>query len=463
MELWMRLGQPLEDVIGDHERVLDAWEAGGVRGLVFGRAAFMPSPAVGIHAEAVPAFAPNESVYRALGVEPPPPPRESLPQRRAQLDRMLDGAKRRGWVVLIFEPAAFRGPGGDGNVMLDDLARRAYLARAQDTLEAFPQVDGAIVDGPEWPYEPASDRATLGPYARLRGRARDMFEEMPPAGRQVAARLGQDFDALAAAQRRLRDRLGGLDDATVARHATGGVLGGLGLLGYDPGIVDFLRFRMDALLDFVGALRAHLDGTGRRYRLGMGPRTASFGPVAGYDFARLAEPLDYLLPKHYFWHRGYDGMYGSWARWVQALLSWNPRLSEASAFAAVRALLGIEVPGVETLAGLDDGFPPSFFESYVADQTRRAIAATGDPERVVPWVDVGRLPHDGDPIPPGDLRAILRASAAAGLRRFLYHNHAHLSPAEWGVISELCGQRWPGPGAGGYCPPDGFHIHPTGF
>src|SRR5262245_16989999 len=247
MELWMRLGQPLEDVIGDHRRVLDAWQAGGVRGLVVGRTAFMPRGAVGIQAEAVPAFAPNPRVYRALEVEPPPPPREELPERRAQLDAMLDDAKARGWVVLVFEPAAFRGPGGEGNVMLDDLAQRAYAARAQDTLEAFPQVDGAIIDGPEWPYELSGDEAALGPYARLRGQSRDMFEEVGPAGRAVAARLGYDFDALAAAQRRLRDRLHGLDDATIAAQATGGALGGLALLGYDAGVVDWLRFRMDAL------------------------------------------------------------------------------------------------------------------------------------------------------------------------------------------------------------------------
>jgi len=459
----MRLGQPLEDVIADHERVLDAWQAGGVRGLVIGRMVFMPTLCAGIHAEGIPAFEPDARVYRALDVEPPAPPRESFPEKRAQLDRMLDGARRRGWVVLIFEPAAFRGAGGEGNVMLDDRAQRAYAARAQDTLAAFPQVDGAIIDGPEWPYELSGDPAALGPYARPRGQARDMFEPIAPAGRALAARLGYDFDALVAAQQRLRDRLGRLDDATVAAHATGGLLGGLGLLGYDAGVVDWLRFRMDALLDFVRGLRERLDRSGRRHRLGMGPRTASFAAAAGYDFARLAEPLDYLLPKHYFWHRGYDGMYGSWARWVQALRSWNPGLSEPSAFAAVRALLGIELPGVETLGQLDDGFPASFFERYVADQTRRAIAATGDAERVVPWVDVGRLPHDGDPIPAGDLRRILSASAAAGLRRFLYHNHAHLSPAEWGVISELCGQRWPGPGQDGYRPPDGFHIHPTAF
>src|SRR3989442_11803628 len=312
MELWMRLGQPLEDVIADHERVLDAWEAGGVRGLVIGRMVFMPSLGAGIHAEGIPAFEPDRRVYRSLDVEPPARPRESFPEKRAELGRLLDGAKRRGWVVLIFEPAAFRGPGGDGNVLLDDLARRAYAARAQDTLAAFPQVDGAIIDGPEWPYELASEAAALGPYVRLRGQARDMFEPIAPAGRALAARLGYDFDALVAAQGRLSERLHRLDDAAVTAQATGGLLGGLAMLGYDAGVLDWLRFRIDAPLDFVQALRAQLDPSGRRYRLGMGPRTASFAPLAGYDVARLARPLDYLLPKHYFWHRGYDGMYGSW-------------------------------------------------------------------------------------------------------------------------------------------------------
>jgi hypothetical protein len=96
----------------------------------------------------------------------------------------------------------------------------------------------------------------------------------------------------------------------------------------------------------------------------------------------------------------------------------------------------------------------------VVDQTRRAIAAVGDAARVVPWVDVGRLPHDGDPIGSGDLRRILAASAGAGLTHFLYHNHAHLSRAEWRVISELCGRPWAGPGERGYCPPDGLPANP---
>jgi hypothetical protein len=76
-----------------------------------------------------------------------------------------------------------------------------------------------------------------------------------------------------------------------------------------------------------------------------------------------------------------------------------------------------------------------------------------DPDRVVPWVDTGRAPHDGDPMPPGDLRRLLRAAESAGLRRFLYHHHGNLTAGEWSVISELCGAPWQ-PLTSDYRPPD---------
>jgi hypothetical protein len=61
---------------------------------------------------------------------------------------------------------------------------------------------------------------------------------------------------------------------------------------------------------------------------------------------------------------------------------------------------------------------------------------------VVPWVDTGRIPHGGDPMTAGDLHRILEASANAGLQRFLFHNHGHLTTAEWSVISHWCGTPW---------------------
>ena len=30
MQAWMRIGQPLEPVMNDYDRIFDAWEAGGI-------------------------------------------------------------------------------------------------------------------------------------------------------------------------------------------------------------------------------------------------------------------------------------------------------------------------------------------------------------------------------------------------------------------------------------------------
>lgn len=268
MELWMRLGQPLEALLGNHERAYDAWAAGGVRGLVIGRMVFMPDAGPGTEAEAIPAFEPNRAIYRGLEVEAPPSPRQVFPEKRRQLDRLLDAAKARGWPILIFEPASFRGPGGPDNPMLDPLTQRAYLARAQDTLEAFPQVDGAIIDGPEWPYEIASNVGPTGVYEVMHGHRHYMFSDLPPSAERRAAELGYDYAALVSSHQRFYERLHSLSERTIGEFATGGLLGGMGLLGYDAGIVDWLRFRIDALTAFVRTLREHLDSLSRPIKLG---------------------------------------------------------------------------------------------------------------------------------------------------------------------------------------------------
>ena len=80
LKLWMRIGQPLEPVMYSYQSIFDAWEAGGVCGLVLGRMHFEGN---------IPAFTPNPEVYNNLGVPPPSPPKEELPEKRVLLDKML--------------------------------------------------------------------------------------------------------------------------------------------------------------------------------------------------------------------------------------------------------------------------------------------------------------------------------------------------------------------------------------
>jgi hypothetical protein len=229
----------------------------------------------------------------------------------------------------------------------------------------------------------------------------------------------------------------------VRAYAGGGLLGAFHLLGSDPGLLAWMEFRAASMVGYVAKVRAMLaEHVGRPAKLGIGPRSAAFSALTGMDMPRLAGFMDLLLPKHYFWHRGFDGFVGTVARWADTLCSWNPGLPCADALAVTGSLFGIELPGVRERAELECALTPEFYATVVTLETSRALAAVDDPERIVPWVDAGRFPHDGDPMPARDLRLMLEAAQAAGLRRFLYHHQGNLTAGEWTVMSGMCGRAW---------------------
>ena len=432
MEAWMRISSPLDRTIHDYKRIFDAWEEGGVGGLVVGRMYLAM-----VDGRQIPAFSPNPEVYRRLGVEPPAPPQEELPDLRRGLHEMLDDARGRGWPILIFEAAVGAGPGGKGHILGDEMRQRAYWARMQDTLEHFPQVEGAIMDGPEWGYE-------IHPHHRS-----NIFKDLDPSMADRARELGYEYEAMVAARDRLEARMQNLDPDYIHLHAPGGLMGAVNLFGMDADLAAWFRFRMDALTAFFKGVRAHVDTMDRPIKLGVGPRSAAFGPLCGYDYRALAESIDVLLPKHYFWNRGVDGFYGTVARYVEALTSWNPKITDQDALDVVGSLFGIDLPEIECWGDFDTvGFPDAFFSEVVALETRRAIAAVGDPYRIMPWVDAGRSPHGGDPMDASVLRKMLIASREAGLIRFL--NHVYIYPSAWVTISKLCGEMWRPDYEGGY-------------
>ena len=185
MNLWMDVMRDLEHLLDNYERLFDAWEAGGVTGLVVGSMNFNAAKLVpgnrtvaGVTDRTpIPTFDPNPEVYHRLGVEVPATPQERLTEKRAQVDDMFAAAKERGWTIWIFRPYSGEGRGGNGHQLTDEVSRMARCARMIDTLEHYPMVDGGIMDGPEWGYEIAPHHLDRRSY---------IFDDLPnPSHRNV--------------------------------------------------------------------------------------------------------------------------------------------------------------------------------------------------------------------------------------------------------------------------------------
>ncbi len=452
MKLWMDIQRDLEGVMYDHERILDSWREGGVDGVVFGPLVFgqqkLTQNAKALPAEGpvAPTYDPNPAVYARLGVEAPPMPEHKLPEKRALLEQTMAATKDRGMQVYIMYADGGAGPGGSGHHLHDPQTLASRVARMVDTLEHYPMADGVVMDGPEWGYEIAPHHMDHRSY---------FFHDLPESVAPMAKDLGYDYAAMVAAKDRLLTLFHDLDPKRIRSNAGGGLVSAHRLLGADADLMAWLSFRVDSLTRYFRLVRegvaAHLD---RPVRMGCGPRSAAFAPLCGYDFVDLAEFMDFLLPKHYFFHRGFDGFVGTVYRYAQTLSEWNSGLTVADALEVVQALFGIALPGVgEDMLDFESALSPEFFEQVVTQETRRAIAAVDDPERIVPWLDTGRFPHDGDPMSARDLKMLLDAADAAGLRRFNYHHQGNLSAGEWIVISDKCGTRWD-PRTSDWAPPD---------
>ncbi len=434
---WIRIGQPLEAVIDNYENIFPAWEEGGIRGLVFGRLLFADDQGQ----FSIPAFKGDPAPYHQRGLKAELRDSPLQPEKERRLRAMLADAKERGWTLMIFAPASGTIAAQGLPLEQDPYGTQLQAATWEDIFTAFPEVDGGIMDG--W---------TESAYELIYHHGNAVFRELNENQRQQATARGYDSAKLERGREHLHRRFQSFTPAEVDYYGDHGVLAEMTLFDINEDALYWLRWRREDGLREGLAFRRALDEMPRRILLGNGPRSAVFSGMTALDFHAWDQIVDLLLVKHYFWHRGFDGMYGTVARWVQQIQAWNPSLSEAQCWKVLSAWIGIRLPEVECLADMELGFPQAFFDEVVQEETRRALAAVSDPEKILPWVDTGRMPHGGDPMTAGDLYHILQASATAGLQRFLFHNHAHLTAAEWAVISRMCGKPWD-ENPDGYWPP----------
>ena len=439
---WMYMIFPIEQWLADYERTFDAWADGGVRGVVIGPLHFYHEvPRFDYTYQRpgarFPTFAPDPGIYRSYGVDPPPAAHRD-PEKEKLLRGLLDNAVSRGWEILTFGPGIY---GGSKPFQQDPFGAVGLAAGIADTMRAFPQLSGVIIDGAgEHPYELAFHHGG------------ELFE-IRDQEKQQAKVLGIDAERMERGMESLRRRFHQLTPALVRYHTPGGFLGGMSLFAMTEDALYWLRSRQEMTLRGMADIRRQIDGMNRKVKLGTIPRSPAFSILTTQDYQRMHVYFDYIFPKHYFWHRGFDGMYGTIARWVRTIGEWNPGLTEQDCFNVVKSWFGLTLPGVASVADMELGFPDEFFSQVVYSETRRALEAVGDPAKVIAWVSTGRNPHAGDPMPARDLYRILAESHRAGLKRFIYHPDLNLTASEWSVISGLCGNRWK-EDPNGYWPPE---------
>ncbi len=445
MESWIFLHFPIElwvrRWIDNYEQIFDAWEDGGVRGLAVGRLRFLQPDGSFIRA-----FAPDPKVYEAFDVTPPPEePRE--PEKEKNLQKVLDNAAARGWSIMIFDVP---GGGGQRPPEEDPFGEVRLTAAAQDLMNAFPQASGIIMDGPgEQHYELARHHG--GELFEIRPHERTRFDN-----------LGYDVGRMELGIAHLRQRFCRLTPDLVRYHAPGGTLAGLNLFDIDEDALYWLRARQQTALGVMAAMRKSVDQLNRKVALGGIPRITTFSSLTGQNYQQMEPYFDYIFPKHYYWHRGFDGMYGTIQRWVQKFAEWNPSLNEEDCFLLIESLFGLRLPGVHSLRDLEMGFPQEFFDQVVYNETRRALAAIKDIDKVIFWVSTGRSPHSGDAMTARDLHGILQASKNAGAKRILFHPDPELGAPEWHVLSSICGNPWR-EDPNGYWPADTWREDIEGY
>ena len=111
MKFWVftHSDQPLEYWLEDYQQRFDAWQAGGVEGIIVGRMQFKQDDGSMISSYPV-----DVKLYADHGVEPPEQGPRDL-EKEQKLQAMMDDAAARGWKIMTF------GTGRGGAVGLQEL------------------------------------------------------------------------------------------------------------------------------------------------------------------------------------------------------------------------------------------------------------------------------------------------------------------------------------------------------
>ena len=388
------------------------WE-GGIRELVLGDLVLSSGDVKG------PAFEPSRDHYSGIDGEPPALP-EALAGSAAIFRDAIKAASDRGFKLYLHDWG--QGAGLPGRAGLNDPEQVRYgLARTRDTYEQFPELNGFILDGPEYGYE-------IEP-----GHRSDVFAGLQPADEDKARQLGYDVESLRAAPARLKAALQSLGAEGMRRFTEShrGLFDSVDLLLQAPEVFDLIRFRTDCIQEYVGAFHSCVKELGADLELACGPRTSAFAPLTGFNYRRLQEVTDFFCPKLYFWQHGVDGLKGTLYRYAKTMMEWSGDPDEGLALRFAEWLFDLPMPGVASLEDLSQPLSAEFIQETVPAEIAKMIHRSGSAEVLRPWLG---LHHGGVRISTAELQQLLDVVAHSGLHSMIYWHYSDMTEAEWAIL-----------------------------
>ena len=366
--------------------------------------------------DGAPAFDPDPACYTEVAFQPPTVPDGVRPKVDAFRQAVI-AAKARALKLYLHD----WGQGVAGRAMTDPSALAYALVRTRDAKRTLPEIDGFVLDGPEFGYE-------IEP-----GHRSDLLGELDESAAQMAERGGYDIAAMNRDRKWLVGLLRRIDPVSAGRWLTTefAATDMIDLFMAHPGLAELFQFRSEAILGLLRSFRDCVKGIDDDLALGCGPRISAFAPLTGYSYSPLSQVVDFFCPKVYLWHEGIDGLKGTIGRYAATLTRWNCTLPESLAIALTCKAFGLPLPGVECLDDLRKPLPPTFFGETLRSEIDKAILRSGDVDKLRFFVG---LHHGGVHMSTEEMKQILAVIEASPCDKVIYWEYGDITADQWEVL-----------------------------
>ncbi len=381
----------------------------------------------------VAAFQPDPDLYQGMEWQPPQMPAHLAGESQRMRDALRTGAEK-GFKIYAMDDKAYflLGSFGTGRLntnrpipsVTDPDGPAMTAARARDTIANFPEINGILLDGPDFKWEIAP------------GHRDDMWVEPidTPANRQFASARGIEMQSVLDGRERFKEFLQSLHPDAARRFIehSPGALADHRWWAERPQFADWYRFKQDAVEWSVSqsyrAIKTHLPNV----MVGNSSRLPFVATITGHNLPRKQAYTDFQMPKEYWWSGGVAGFRGTVVNWLKTLCEWNPGLDRDLAEKWFSAAFDYPMPKDYPVSAYESEATDAWFTTSVRDQTRKMMAAAETADRLVPWVG---LEHFGSNwVTPSELDRLLAEMRTQGVTRYCYFVYNSLSPEIWNVI-----------------------------